>query len=82
MACELLACCRFFEDNMKNMPEAENYIKNKLCFGIYTSCNRYKIFKGHGGENIHFNFDPDSEEVKKIVQCMRQKQLNLNCEKD
>ena len=60
---------------MKNMPKAENYIKKRLCFGDYASCNRYKIYKEYSGENILRDFDPDSEEVKKIIQCLRQKQL-------
>jgi hypothetical protein len=76
MACELLACCQFFNDKMKNMPNATDYIKKRLCFGDYASCNRYKIYKEHGGESIPSHFDPDSEEVEKIIQCLRQKQLN------
>jgi hypothetical protein len=77
MACELLACCRFFDDNMKNMPEAEDYIKRKLCFDDYASCIRYIIYKEHGGKDIPQDLNPDSEEVKKIIQCLRQKEALL-----
>jgi hypothetical protein len=81
MACELLACCQFFNDKMKNMPKAGDYIKKRLCFGDYASCNRYMIYKECGGENIPRDLDPDSEEVEKVIQCLRRKQLNnSNCE--
>lgn len=61
-------------DNMKNMPKAENYIKKRLCFDDYESCNRYMIYKEYGGENMPQDFGPDSEEVVKIIQCLKQKE--------
>lgn len=76
MTCELLVCCQFFNDKMKNMPKTEDYIKNRLCFSDYTSCNRYMIYKKHGGDAIPRDFDPDSEEVEKIIQCLRERQFN------
>jgi hypothetical protein len=70
-----MACCQFFIDNMKNMPQTEEYIKKRLCFGDYSSCNRYRIYKEFGGENVPFDLDPyDTEEVKKVMQCLRKKQ--------
>ncbi len=75
MACELLACCQFFTDKMKNMPKAEDYIKKRLCFGDHASCNRYIIYKKSGGQNIPRDVDPDSEEVEKIIECLRRRQL-------
>ena len=74
MECELLACCQFFNDTMKNMPKAEDYIKKRLCFADYASCNRFKIYKESGGESISRDFDPDSEEVEKVIRCLRKKQ--------
>ena len=38
MPCELTVCCKFFIDNMKDMPKSEEYIKKRLCFGDYISC--------------------------------------------
>ena len=74
MPCELTECCKFFIDNMKNMPKSEEYIKQRLCFGDYASCNRYKIYKEFGGKNIPLGLCPDdTEEVKKIIQCLREK---------
>lgn len=53
---------------MKNMPKTEVYIKKRLCFGDYTSCNRFRIYTEFGGENIPFGLDPfDTEEVEKVV---------------
>jgi hypothetical protein len=73
--CELLACCQFFGDNMKNLPKAAEYIKNKLCLGDYESCNRFRIYKESGGANVQPYYDPvDAEEVKKALQCLQTKQ--------
>jgi hypothetical protein len=76
MACELMDCCQFFNDNMKNLPKTAEYIKAKLCFGDFECCNRFRIYKEFGRDNIPFGLDPfDVEEVKKIIQCLRNKQL-------
>ena len=75
MACEIMACCQFFNDNMKNMPKTAEYIKRRLCSVDYASCNRFRIYKEFGGENIPPNLDPDdTEQVKKVIQCLRKKQ--------
>ncbi len=74
MSCELVACCRFFDDKMKDMPKSVDYIKKKFCYADYASCSRYMLFKQYGGGNITPDVDPDSEEVQKIVQCLRRKQ--------
>lgn len=75
MACELVECCQFFKDNMKDLPKAAEYIQRKLCFGDYQSCNRYRIYKESGGENVLFGLYPDDQEaVRKVKQCMLKKQ--------
>ena len=75
MSCELTVCCQFFNDHMKNMPKTAEYIKKRLCFDDYSSCNRYRIYKEFGGENIPIDLGPDDiEEVKKVIQCLRKKQ--------
>ncbi len=75
MPCELTSYCQFFNDNMKSMPKAASYIKEKICFGDYESCNRYRIFKEFGGVKIPSDLDPsDSEAVKKVLICMGKKQ--------
>lgn len=74
-ACELLPCCQFFNDNMKSLPKSAEYIKNKLCFDDYGSCNRYRIYKGVSAGSITSYLDPtDAEEVRKVMQCLREKQ--------
>lgn len=74
MVCELMACCQFFTDKMESFPKTAAYIKQKQCLGDYTACNRFKLYKEFGGENIPSDLDPDdSEEVKKIIQCLRKK---------
>lgn len=75
MSCELTVCCQFFNDNMKNMPKSAEYIKKRLCFGDNEACNRFRIYKEFGGENIPIDLGPDDiEEVKKVRECLRKKQ--------
>ena len=75
MACELFDCCQFFKDNMKYLPKAAEYIKNMLCFGDYEVCNRYRIYKEFGGDKVPPGLDPnDTDEVNKIIKCLRKKQ--------
>ena len=77
MSCELTECCQFFADKMESFPKAAEYIKLKLCLGDYASCNRFKIYKEFGGENIPLGLDPDdTEEVQKILLCLRKKRLH------
>lgn len=75
MSCEILPCCRFFSDKMKNMPKTADYIRNKLCFNDYEACVRYRIYKEFGGDNVPFDLYPDdTEEVHKVIRCLRSKQ--------
>lgn len=74
MTCELLECCQFFNNNMKELPKSAEYIKNKHCLGDPESCNRFRIYKEFGGENLPYYLDStDSEEVAKAAKCLRNK---------
>uniref|UniRef100_C6DZ04 Uncharacterized protein n=1 Tax=Geobacter sp. (strain M21) TaxID=443144 RepID=C6DZ04_GEOSM len=73
MPCDLTKACQFFKDNMKNLPKAAEYIRNKLCFGDYESCSRFRIYKEYG-ENVPPYLNPDdAEEVKKAARCLQMK---------
>ena len=72
MACDLIQYCQFFNDNMKDMPRAVEYIKSRLCLGDYEHCNRYRMFKQWGGVDIQCDPNPsDAEEVEKLIQSVR-----------
>lgn len=74
MPCDLTEACQFFKDNMKDLPKAAEYIKNKLCFGDYESCSRFRMYREYGGENIPPYLNPDdTEEVKKAARCLHLK---------
>lgn len=73
MACELVECCQFFKDNMKDLPKAAEYIQSKLCFDDYQSCNRYRIYKQTGEHTPFALFPDDQEAIRKVKQCLRQK---------
>lgn len=78
MGCELLDCCQFFKEAMQNMPKTAEYIKNRLCFGDYQTCNRYRIYKEFGNASIPDDLDPDdAEQVRKVLQCLRKKHEEL-----
>ncbi|HBG06382.1 MAG: hypothetical protein A2075_00240 [Geobacteraceae bacterium GWC2_58_44] len=77
MACELMECCQFFNDNMKELPKAAEYIRNRLCLGDHQSCSRFKIYKEYGAANVPPGLnDDDAEEVKKALQCLQKKQAS------
>ena len=76
MACELIEYCHFFNDNMKTMPIAAEYIKAKLCYGNYEHCNRFRMYQQIGGADIQCEPTPsDAEEVEKLIQSFREHQL-------
>jgi hypothetical protein len=60
---------------MKGMPKSTEYIKSTLCLGKYESCARFRIYKNLGGENVPYDLHPDdtAEEVKKILECIKNK---------
>jgi hypothetical protein len=73
MACELIEYCQFFNDNMKDMPKAAEYIKSKLCYGDSQHCNRFRMYQQLGGMDIQCEPNPsDAEEVDKLVQRLRE----------
>ena len=74
MACEILECCQLFKDKMKELPKTADYIKTKICHGEYESCARYRIFQEFGRGHIPLELHPDdTEEVKKVIHCLRNK---------
>jgi hypothetical protein len=76
MACELIEYCHFFNDNMKTMPIAADYIKARLCNGNYEHCNRFRMYQQMGGADIQCEPTPsDAEEVEKLIQRFREQQL-------
>jgi hypothetical protein len=80
MNCELLACCQFFNNKMKDLPKSAEYIKDKVCRGEYEGCGRYRIFKDYGEQHVPFYLQPDdTEEVNKVIQCLRKKQKSEKC---
>lgn len=75
MVCELFVCCQFLNNLMKELPKTAEYIKNKICYGEYENCVRFRIYKEFGGKHIPFDLHPeDTEEVKKIIQCLRKRE--------
>lgn len=72
MTCKLVECCQFFNNTMKDMPKAADYIKSKLCLGDYQACIRYQIYTKFGGENVPSDIYPDDvADVKKAIDCLR-----------
>ena len=71
MACEILECCQFFKDKMKELPKTADYIKTKICLGEYESCARYRILQEFGRGQVPLELHPDdTEEAKKVMECI------------
>ena len=57
--CELLAGCIFFNDKMKDLPAATDFLKNKYCRGDNSECARYTVFKALGRERVPSDLFPN-----------------------
>lgn len=80
MACEIVECCQFFKDNLRNLPKTAEYIQSRLCFGEYENCSRYRIYKVTGDENVPFHLNPeDQEAIKKVKQCLQSRSSVESC---
>lgn len=76
MVCEIMEYCQFFNDKLESFPKTAEYIRQKQCLGDYESCNRFRIYKEFGGENVPPGLDPyDTEEVNKVIQRLRNKSM-------
>lgn len=71
MACEIISCCKFIDDNMGPLPKTAEYIKQKQCLDDYKSCNILKTYKNFFGNSIlsHLDFH-DIEELSKVIRYL------------
>jgi len=76
MACDLIDYCQFFNDNMKDMPKAAEYVRSKLCHGDHQHCNRYRMYQQLGGLDIQCDPNPsDAEVVEKLIHALYERRL-------
>ncbi|NTV47258.1 MAG: hypothetical protein HGB11_12215 [Chlorobiales bacterium] len=79
MTCEIYEYCTFFDNSMVNMPVSSDYIKDKLCFGEFELCARFRVHK-ELGEGIDISAELlsyDTVEFRQFSQCIRRKQQNM-----
>ena len=50
--CELLSSCLFFNDQLANMPDMADLMKEKYCRGDNSICARYKVFRALGADKV------------------------------
>jgi hypothetical protein len=75
MACKLMACCRFFIDNMKYLPRSAEYIRNKLCLGDYEACARFQAYRQLGQGKVPEDLYPfEAAEIKLVMECLQERQ--------
>ncbi len=75
MACDIMECCQFFKDHMQDLPKSAAYIQDKLCRADFEKCNRFRVYKLFGKENVPPDLDPDDVgEVEKVLRCLQEKQ--------
>lgn len=67
-ACEIIATCMFFNDQMAEMPSMSNIIKERYCKGSNTNCARYMVFQALGREAVPTDLYPSQvERAEEIV---------------
>lgn len=82
MDCELLECCQFFDDHMKDLPKSAEFIKNRLCHGDFPSCSRYRIYKKFGRDDIPpFLYLSDAKQAQKAARCLRKRHRQESADK-
>lgn len=78
MSCELLECCRFFDDHMRDLPAAAELYQRRLCRGDFHSCTRYQIYKSLGDATLPpFLNANDLEQVHQAARCLAERQGRL-----
>jgi len=71
MACEILSCCRFFTEKMRDLPKTAAYIKQKVCLDDYQSCLRFRILMQLREGSVPLELHPDDEaEARRVVECL------------
>jgi hypothetical protein len=66
--CELLSKCLFFNDQLANMPDMADLMKDKYCRGDSSICARYKVFSALGNDRVPNNLYP--KDLKKADQII------------
>ncbi|MFC1837351.1 hypothetical protein ACFLYW_01555 [Thermodesulfobacteriota bacterium] len=66
--CELLEKCLFFNDKLKNMPEASDMMKKIYCRWNFAKCARYKVAITLGRKDVPLDLFPgDSRRAENIL---------------
>ncbi len=66
--CELLQTCKFFNDQMADMPANATLYKRNLCQGKKDDCARYMVFAAMGREKVPADLFPGQRErAKRII---------------
>ena len=66
--CELLTKCPFFNDQLKNMPNASDTMKKIYCRWNFVKCARYRVATVLGRKEVPLDLFPgDSHRVDEIL---------------
>ena len=66
--CECLPTCLFFNDQLANMPDMAELMKEKYCRGDNSMCARYKVFRALGKEKVPLDLYPlDIKKADQII---------------
>jgi len=66
--CELLSKCLFFNDQLANMPDMADLMKDKYCRGDNSTCARNKVFSALGTDKVPRDLYP--RDIKKADQII------------
>jgi len=65
--CEKIPTCPFFNDNLKNMPETAEKLKEKYCHENYSLCARYKVAQVLGSEKVPGHLFPNMADTAEFI---------------
>ena len=66
-ACELLAGCVFFHDNMVNMLARAELMKQGLCLVNNRACARYRVYQALGRSKVPTDLFPNHTEQANML---------------
>ena len=64
--CVCMPKCIFFNDQMANMPNTAERMKNRYCLGDNTNCARFLVFSALGREHVPADLFPQNLERARL----------------
>ncbi len=67
MACDRLAKCIFFNDQMQRMPSVSELLKNQYCRGAFDDCARFRVASRLGAAAVPEDMFPTDDKRAEVL---------------